>query len=149
MRQVGVGSQGAAEPFSIFHQLIFDEWTAGSLEAHSKREAQWMKQTVSEWSCGMQNSASGLLPEHAAVAGWTHSAISFVEQEGVGPMPNCRVNHIFRVHVHMIVEEGSAAKAFDLVELGLLERPLPGFTDDSQEQVTVRAGLRRRVQKVS
>ena len=32
MRQVGVGSQGGAEALSVFHQLIFDEWMAGSLE---------------------------------------------------------------------------------------------------------------------
>ena len=32
MRQVGAGSQGGAEALTLFHQLIFDEWTAGSLE---------------------------------------------------------------------------------------------------------------------
>ena len=32
MRQVGVGSQGGVEAVTIFHQLIFDEWSAGSVE---------------------------------------------------------------------------------------------------------------------
>ena len=31
MRQEGVGSKGGTEALSIFHQLIFDEWVAGSL----------------------------------------------------------------------------------------------------------------------
>ena len=31
MRQLGVGSQGGAEALAIFHQLIFDEWTSGTL----------------------------------------------------------------------------------------------------------------------
>ena len=32
-RHVGCGSQGGAEALAIFHQLVFDEWMAGSLEA--------------------------------------------------------------------------------------------------------------------
>ena len=32
MRQLGVGSQGGAEALAIFHQLIVDEWTSGSLD---------------------------------------------------------------------------------------------------------------------
>ena len=31
MRQLGVGSQGGAEGLAIFHQLIFDDWTSGTL----------------------------------------------------------------------------------------------------------------------
>ena len=31
MRQLGVGSQGGAEALVIFHQLLYDVWTAGSL----------------------------------------------------------------------------------------------------------------------
>ena len=32
MRQLGVGSQGGGEVLAIFHQLIFDEWTSGTLD---------------------------------------------------------------------------------------------------------------------
>ena len=42
-----------------------------------------------EWSAVL-NSASSLLPKHAAVAGWKHRALSFVEQDGVPPMPEDR-----------------------------------------------------------
>ena len=31
MRQIGVRSQGGAEALAIFHQLLYDEWVAGSL----------------------------------------------------------------------------------------------------------------------
>ena len=31
MRQIGVGTQGGAEALVIYHQLLHDEWTAGSL----------------------------------------------------------------------------------------------------------------------
>ena len=31
MRQLGVGSQGGAEALAIFHQLLSDEWTLGTL----------------------------------------------------------------------------------------------------------------------
>ena len=31
MRQIGVGTQGDAEALAIFHQLLYDEWTVGSL----------------------------------------------------------------------------------------------------------------------
>ena len=34
----------------------------------------------------VRNAASNLLPKHAAVAGWKHRALSFVEQDGVPPM---------------------------------------------------------------
>ena len=33
MRQQGVGSQGGAEALAIFHQLIYDLWSSGSLKA--------------------------------------------------------------------------------------------------------------------
>ena len=32
MRQLGVGSQGGAEALATFVQLIFDEWTSGTLD---------------------------------------------------------------------------------------------------------------------
>ena len=31
MWQLGVGSQGGAEALAFFHQLLYDEWAAGSL----------------------------------------------------------------------------------------------------------------------
>ena len=37
-----------------------------------------------EWSA-VRNSANSVLPKRAAVAGWTHRALSFVEQDGVKP----------------------------------------------------------------
>ena len=42
-----------------------------------------------EWSA-VRISASRLLPNHAAVAGWKHRALSFVEEEGEKPMPKDR-----------------------------------------------------------
>ena len=47
------------------------------------------------------------------------------------------MNHIFRVHGNMILEEENAATTFDEVELGSLERHLLVFTEDSQEQATL------------
>ena len=32
MRQLGVGFHGGAEALAIFHHLIFDEWTSGTLD---------------------------------------------------------------------------------------------------------------------
>ena len=32
MRQLGVGSQRGAGALYIFHQLIFDEWTSGTVD---------------------------------------------------------------------------------------------------------------------
>ena len=37
MRQVGVGSEGGAEAWAIFHQLMFDERVSGSLNTPSAR----------------------------------------------------------------------------------------------------------------
>ena len=31
MRQIGVGTPGGAEALAIFHELLYDEWMAGSL----------------------------------------------------------------------------------------------------------------------
>ena len=38
----------------------------------------------------MRNSASSLLPKHAAVAGWKHRSLSYVAQDEVRPMPEDR-----------------------------------------------------------
>ena len=51
-----------------------------------------------------------------------------------------RINHIFRVHRHAILEEESVAKTFDEVGLRSLERLLPGFTEDCAQQATLSAG---------
>ena len=70
MRQLGVGIQGGAEALAIFHQLIFDEWTSGTLDtplAGIKVDEKCFG-TI-EWGA-VRNSASSLLPKHAAVAGW-------------------------------------------------------------------------------
>ena len=39
-----------------------------------------------EW-CAVWNSVSNLLSEHAAVAGWNHRALLFVEQEWLNQHP--------------------------------------------------------------
>ena len=44
---------------------------------------------MNDWGAS-RNSASCLFPKHAAVAGWKHRALSFVEQEEVQPMPKDR-----------------------------------------------------------
>ena len=62
-------------------------------------------------------------------------ARSTVESLGVS-----RIDHIFRVHRHAILEEESAAKTFDEVGLGSLERLFPGFTEDCAQQVALSAG---------
>ena len=79
MRHLGVGSQ---DP------LIFDEWTSGTLDTPLARIKVDERNGfgMNEWGA-LRNSASCLLPKHAAVAGWKHRALSFVEQEGVQPMP--------------------------------------------------------------
>ena len=88
MRQVGLGSQGqgGAEALAIFHQLIFQESASGTLDTPIARIK------VDECNCfgaAVRNSASFFLPKHAAVAGWTHRALFYVEQ-GVQPMPKDR-----------------------------------------------------------
>ena len=79
MRHFGIGSQEGAEALAIFHQLIFDA------------ESKWMKNCFAliEWGA-VRNSASSLLPKHAAVAGCKNRALSYVEQEGIQPIPNDR-----------------------------------------------------------
>ena len=80
MTQVGVGSQGGGEAHAIFHQLSFDDWATRSLVALQARIK------VDGKNCfgmiegnAVRNSASSLLSKHAAVAGWKHRALSFVD----------------------------------------------------------------------
>ena len=85
LRQLGVGSWGGAETLAIFHQLIFDERTSGTPDTPLARiEVDEKKKSfgLSQWGA-VRNSASSLLSKHAAVAGWNHCALSFVEQDGL------------------------------------------------------------------
>ena len=84
MRQLGVVSP-------IFHQLTFDEWTSGTLKPPQARIKVNEKDSFGMIERGaVRNSASCLFPKHAAVAWWKHRALSFVEQQGVQPMPKDR-----------------------------------------------------------
>ena len=51
-----------------------------------------------------------------------------------------KINHILRVHGHTILQERRVAEIFDEVGQRSLERLLPGFKEDSLEQVTLSAG---------
>ena len=88
-----------AEAFAIFHQLIFDGWASGTLDnppATIKVDGNNSFGLIVGVLC--ENSASSLLPEHAAVAGWKHPALSFVEQHGVQPMPEHRGAELRTLH---------------------------------------------------
>ena len=52
-----------------------------------------------------------------------------------------RVNGIFRVHGQTILTEETAAKTFDEVGQGSLERLVPGFTEGGAQQATLSASL--------
>ena len=88
MRQIGVGTPGGAEALANFHQLIYDEWTTGSLIGPLAR----IKVDENSgfgmigWKA-VHEAASRFLPMHAAAAPWKHRNVSFVEQEGLSPMP--------------------------------------------------------------
>ena len=82
MRQLGVGSQGGAEALAIFHQLLYDEWAAGSLTEPLARIK------VDEKNCfgmierkAVREAASRFLP--TAAAGWKHQKLSHVERGAV------------------------------------------------------------------
>ena len=78
MRQLGVGSQGGAEAFAIFHQLLHDEWAEGSLTEPFARVK------VDDKNC------SGMIEWKAAAAEWKHRNLSHVEQDGFLPVPKDR-----------------------------------------------------------
>ena len=88
MRQIGVGTPGGAEALANFHQLIYDEWTTGSLIGPLAR----IKVDENSgfgmigWKA-VHEAASRFLPMHAAAAPWKRRNVSFVEQEGLSPMP--------------------------------------------------------------
>ena len=90
MRQIGVGTPGGAGALAIFRQLLFDEWMAGSISGPLARIK------VDEKNCpgmiawkAVCEAASRFLPRHAAAA-WKHRNVSFVELEGLSPMPKDR-----------------------------------------------------------
>ena len=84
-------SNGGAEALAIVHQFIVDEWESGSPKTPLARIKVDEKNCFGmiEW-CALGNSAGSVLTIHAAVAGWKHRALSFVEHERVKPMPKDR-----------------------------------------------------------
>ena len=91
MRQLGAGTAGGAEALAIFHQLLFDAWTAGRLNKTLARVK------VDETNCfgslewdAVRKASMEFHPRHAAVAAWKHAATSYVEQQGVAPQPKDR-----------------------------------------------------------
>ena len=90
MRQLGVGSQGGAEALAIFHQLLHDEWAAGSLtEPLVRFKVDGKRFGMIEW-VAVREVASRFLPKHTAAAERKHRNLCHVEQEGVSPMPKDR-----------------------------------------------------------
>ena len=51
-----------------------------------------------------------------------------------------RINHILRLHGHTILQDKRAADMYDEVGQRSLERLFPGYTEDTSEQATLRAG---------
>eukprot|EP00973_Karenia_brevis_P018306 2512919-Karenia_brevis.AAC.1 len=91
MRQLGVGVKGGAEALAIFHQLLYDMWSEGSLSRPMARIKVDEKNCFGslEWD-SVRQAARQYHPKHAAAVDWKHAAASFVEQEGVRPMPKDR-----------------------------------------------------------
>ena len=91
MRQIGVGTPGGAEALAIFHQLLYDEWTTGSLSGPLARIKVDEKNCIGmiEWKA-VREAASRFRPKHTAAATWTRRNLSYVEQEGLSPMPKGR-----------------------------------------------------------
>ena len=91
MRQLGAGVSGGAEALAIFHQLLFDAWKAGRLTKPLARIKVDEKNCFGslEWE-SVRKASREFHPKHTAVAAWKHSSISFVEQQGVQPLPKDR-----------------------------------------------------------
>ena len=90
MRQIGVGIPSGVGALAIFHQLLFDEWMAGSLSGPLARGK------VDEKNCfgmieseAVREAASRFLRKHtaAAAAAWKYPNLSHVEQDRLPPMP--------------------------------------------------------------
>ena len=81
-----------AEPrLTIFHQLFYDEWAAGSLIEALARIKVDEKNCFGmiEWK-GVREAACRFLPEHTSAVAWKHRSLPHVEQEGLSPMPKDR-----------------------------------------------------------
>ena len=91
MRQLGVGSQGGAGALAIVHQLIYEECAAESLTEPIARIKVDEKNCFGmiEWKA-VRDGASRFLPKHTAAMVWKHGNLSYVEQEGLSPMPKDR-----------------------------------------------------------
>ena len=91
MRQLGAGVSGGAEALAIFHQLLFDAWEAGRLTKPLARIKVDEKNCFGslEWE-SVRRACREFHPKHTAVAAWKHSSVSFVEQQGVQPLPKDR-----------------------------------------------------------
>ena len=91
MRQIGVGTQGGDDCLAIFHQLLYDEWMTGSVSGPLARTKVDEKNCFGmiEWKA-VREAPSQVLPKHMAAAAWKHRNVSYVEQEGLLPMPKDR-----------------------------------------------------------
>ena len=91
MRQIQVGTPGGAEALATHHQLLYDEWMTGSLSGPLARIKVDEKNCFGmiEWQA-VREAASRFLPKHTAAAAWKHRNVSFVEQEGLSPLPKDR-----------------------------------------------------------
>ena len=85
IRQLGVGSQGGAEALAIFHQ---HSTTFGIPLARIKVDEKKCFAMI-EWKA-VREAARQFLSKHAGPADWKHRAFSYVEQEGLPPMPKDR-----------------------------------------------------------
>ena len=87
MRQVEWDRKEELSPWPSPTSPFFDKWATGSLNALF-RESKLTKKSASEWSNGTRSEIlqAAFFHEHAAVAGWKHRALSYVEQDGVKPM---------------------------------------------------------------
>ena len=90
LQQIRVGTPGGAEALAIFH-LLYDERTTGSVGGPLARIKVDEKNCFGmiEWKA-VREAASRFLPMHTAAAAWKHRNLSFVEQEGLSPMPKDR-----------------------------------------------------------
>lgn len=80
IRQLGNGGSGGAETLALFHELLFDEWSAGGLSVPLARIK------VDENNCfgriewrAIRDASRQTVPRHTAVACWKHAAASFVK----------------------------------------------------------------------
>ena len=75
----------------ISHQILYDEWMTSSLSGPLARIKADEKNCFGmiEWKA-VREAVSRFLPKHTAAAVWKHRNVSFVEQEGLSPMPKDR-----------------------------------------------------------